>query len=53
MDRVINNGKDLEKQTDVLEKSIKLVEWDYFKKMTELNGGFKVHSCPSVEALWC
>lgn len=42
VDRLIEVRKDLQRQTDALEKSVKPAERDYSRKMTELNGGFEV-----------
>ena len=41
VDRLIDIWKDLQKWTDVLEKSVKPAERAYSKKMTGLNGGFE------------
>lgn len=42
VDRLIEIRKDLQGETDGLEKSVKHAERDYSKKITELNGGFEV-----------
>ena len=42
VDRLIEIRKDLQRETDTLEKSVKHAERDYSKKITELNGGFEV-----------
>ncbi|KAF8515003.1 exocyst complex protein [Gautieria morchelliformis] len=41
VDRLIEIRKNLQRETDTLEKSVKQAERDYSKNITELNGGFE------------
>ncbi|KAF8514881.1 exocyst complex component Sec10 [Hysterangium stoloniferum] len=40
VDKLLDIRKNLQRQTDLLERSVKPAERDYSKKMTELGGGF-------------
>lgn len=48
VDRLIAIRKDVQTKTEQLEKSVRVSEREYSKKMAELNKGFEVCFTPSV-----
>lgn len=51
MDKLIAVRKDVQAKTEQMEKSVRVAERDYSKKMTDLNRGFEVRSVVNCSIL--
>lgn len=52
MDKLIAVRKDVQAKTEQMEKSVRVAERDYSKKMVELNRGFEVCTGASYALSW-